>query len=198
MKRIALIVAALAAAIVGGCSVPSLHPIYTSDKLADDEGLAGTWLSDEGETVLRVSRSARGVFAVTVAGLNDDPQEQERPMTLTAHLVDLGGARWADLTPDESSRERLGKEHGTFAMPTHQFMRIARDGDRLTAWMFDYDKFHDALKVGTVNLAYISGEDDITVITATTAELQAFLTARAENHDLENDPVVFVRHKPSP
>ncbi len=197
MMRTTLLAAC--AAILSGCSVPSLNPLSSKDVMADDPGLEGAWGTEKGEVFARVARAGPGEYTVAAALMGDEADEPPRPEVVTARLVKLGESTFIDLVLHEEQRSDLTRDHNFLAVRTYQVLKIKRDGDTLTVWGPEYDCYKSLLTSGEAKLPYTeladaAGGPDL-VVTASTRELQAFFKAHADDQAVFGNTVVFKRVK---
>jgi hypothetical protein len=190
---------AACAAILSGCSVPSLNPLYSKDVMADDPGLEGAWGTDKGEVFAKVARTGPGEYTVAAALMGDDSDERPRPEVLTARLVKLGESTFIDLVLHEGQRSDLTRDHNFLAVRTYQVLKFKRDGDTLTVWGPEYDRYKSLLTSGEAKLSHAeladaAGGPDL-VVTASTRDLQAFFKAHAGDEALFSNTAVFKRVK---
>ena len=63
------LIVALSAALLGGCTVPSLNRLYAKDRsdVTTLPGLVGTWSEDEGERTYTVTLGQNKDYEVAVA-----------------------------------------------------------------------------------------------------------------------------------
>lgn len=197
MRFLRVAVAAVLAAGVCGCSVPSLNPLYSKDAGGDDEGLAGAWVAKDGDLTAKVARSAPGEFTVAVSIMGDDADEAPQGTVVTARLVRLGDHLFADVVLHEKQREGLTRAHNFLAVRTYQVLRIRRDGRTLTVQTPSYDRLKSLLMSGEARLAHAvladhSGGPEL-VITAPTADLQAFYRTHGADPELFSDALTLTR-----
>ncbi len=197
MRTMKTALLAVCAAILAGCSVPSLNPLYSKDVIADDPGLEGSWASEKGEVFAKVARTGPGEYTVAAALMGDNADERPRPEVLTARLVKLGETTFIDLVLHEEQRSDLTRDHNFLAVRTYQILKIKRDGDTLTVWGPEYDRYKSLLTSGESKLDHLRLSDHDggpeLVITAPTPDLQAFFKAHADDQALFNDSAVFKR-----
>lgn len=200
IRLIAVLGFAAVTVISGGCSVPSLHGAYSADKAAEDPALAGTWVSEKGDVTAVVERGEPAEFRVHATVTDDDDDGDKRKpqvMRMDVRLVKLGEFTFADMVLNKDEREGLTKAHNALAVRTHQFMKYQCDGDTVTLWMPDYDRFKTLLESGDAGLTHAKLDDSEkgpdTVITAPTADIQKFLAAHGGDKELFNEPLVLKR-----
>jgi len=178
----------LAAAALAGCwPTHSLHPVYTPETVVFDPGLLGTWVGepleqasfDEGTWVFERWEDD-GYRVVHTDG-------DGRRAVLIAHVVQVGEVRYLDLFPDQPGEESsgLGNWH---LLPVHGFARIRRGLERIELDVLDPDWLEARLAAEPGALAHeVLDEvlDELVLVTAPPAELQAFLRG------VEDDPDAF-------
>jgi hypothetical protein len=179
--RNALTVAAIGAALfVAGC-IPSLHPLYTEDDLIFEPALLGAW-NNEDETEVWTFEQRGGLeYLMTVDDGDDGPVEYD------AHLMELGSHRFLDVFIHD--RDVLDR-YGPHLLPTHTFYRIEIEADTVRMVGLDEDWLKDEIEAGEVTIAHEfvrvpsragPGTEDLLVLTASTEELQAFVTRYADD-----------------
>lgn len=193
------VLALVLAIAMAGCSIPSLHGIHTPETIRDDAGLAGLWADTGHEVVVRIDRPAEAEFEATIVAMPDDAKKTATPMSFDVRLVQLGETMFADLVLNKQERQAAMERHQTMVVRTHQFLKFAREGDTLRVWALDFEKVRDGLLDGSLPVAHAvlddsDGSADL-VLTATTAELQAFLRGRAGDERLWAGPAVLQRQK---
>lgn len=201
MRRTALFAALLGSvALLGACSVPSVHGLHSPDVAFDDAGMEGTWVSTDGDVLAKIDRSEQGTFVVSAVLMDDDADKPGRPTVLEARLVKLGKTVYADLVLAEETRSRITHDHNFLAVRTHQFLKVQREGDELRVAQPDYDRMRSLLESGRSGLAHArldqerGGPDYL--ITAPTPDLQAFFREHAESPGFFGDPLLMRRVRP--
>lgn len=187
-----LVTLIVAAAFLGGCSTPSVHPIWSKDKDLADPALVGAWAPAE--------KDAKELYTVTRQGdayhlVYKKTEKPEETREFDVRLVKLGASRFADVTMPESAQREISDQWAVFALPVHTFLRYSIDGDRLHIWCLESKAFEAGLKAKTFTLAHTSLDDDTVLITAETPDIQAFLEKHAEDKDLFA-PAELQRAKP--
>jgi hypothetical protein len=166
---------------LSGCLVVSLHPVYDKGSVTFREPLVGVWKSAEDDEVLTIERGAWNAYDVTF---------QEGPETkhVTGHLTQIGPALVLDVTT------ATGVEEPMVTVQAHWAFLVEQQADRLSLRALDYDWFSahlsDKAIAGTVPV--LDGDQNI-VLTASTAQLRAWLSAHAATADVWEDPITFSR-----
>ncbi len=121
-------------------------------------------------------RARRQRDSVTVFRLSSDAGG---PRLFTLGLGRLGGELFADITPDPvTESSHLGRD---LMEPVHWFWRVSLEADRLVLTPLDAEWLGTQLDSGRVVLAHEDLSDSRTVLTASTAELQRFVTQHAQD-----------------
>jgi hypothetical protein len=198
--------------LLAGCGpIFSLHALYTKEAITFEEKLLGTWLVDPnkpGETweFARLEESAAGCLP---ADLQDQAAkcyrvtltDEKRKGSIVTCLVKLQGRLFLDLMPSqfpggEENLESADSElNAVFFLRLHTFAQVSFSRDQLTIRLTDDDGFKDLLKAEPKAVEYTTVEER-PLLTASTQELQAFVTKYADDKRLftEGDPLT---RKPS-
>lgn len=94
-------------------------------------------------------------------------------------LVKIGDSTYADMSMPADEIEQASERHGFTFIPAHVFVRLDREGDTVSIRLLDDDWLKQGLKDGTLTLGH-TVLDGTPVLTAPTAELQAFFKAHAD------------------
>jgi hypothetical protein len=198
------------AGLVAGCvPIVSLNPLFTKEDITFDEKLLGTWVDKEGDSgtsweFARFEESAK-------EGLPKDLQSEFKRLyrlnltdkdghkgVLTACLVKLGDRRFLDVFPDqfpsgESDIEKTKLMYNAFLfVPSHSFIRVDAAGDQLKIRFTDDDEFKKLAEAEPKAVAYVATEER-PILTASTKELQAFVTKYANDERLFTHEVTLTQ-----
>lgn len=166
-----------------GCSTPSVHTIWSADRSVKEPGLVGAWKqvqkdgSDPG-TTYTVAAVDDEKSALVITSKEDG---KEQAWSFELRTVELGKARFADVTLDEKTRHDLSDRHGPLAIPTHMFVKYKLEGDALTVWTMDRGWLRGVRADRPEGLAATRLDSEVELITADTARVQTFLAAHAED-----------------
>ncbi|MCB1185950.1 hypothetical protein KDL29_02190 [bacterium] len=168
MSRLIVILIAIAAMFMAGSCVPSIHGIATESNLEFRPEMVGSWVSDDGE--------AGWVF--------DSYDEQQYILSLytpdgldgsfRAALVDLDGELFLDLFPDDTDEKwPINSFYGLHFIPVHTFLHVELGEGTLSLRMMDPSWLDAKLQQDPEFVSAVS--ENMTVLTASTGELQALL-----------------------
>ncbi len=156
--------------LAAGC-VQSLHPLYTDKDLVFQPGLVGSWSEEGSDDVWIFERSGDKSYDLIYT-------EHSASAKFVAHLVQLGKFLFLDIYPHELDLDNdFQKAH---FLPVHTFSRVWLQEDTLRLVMLDHTWLKDMARKKNLNLAHDRIGDQI-VLTASTRELQKFMTRYAEN-----------------
>lgn len=201
----------LLAALLAGCvPVVSLHPLFTTDDIAFDEKLVGTWVDDPNNSKTtwefsRLDESAREnpllepwkdeIAKFYRLKLTD---EEGRKGSFAACLVKLGDRRFLDVFPDRYPSGEQDAEKTTFVynsfffQPVHTFIRVDALGEKLVLRITDDDKFEELVQAEP-NAVRHEVVEDRPILTAPTEALQAFVAKYAGDERLFPSDITLTR-----
>jgi hypothetical protein len=215
MRKASLLFALITViAVMQGCIVPSVHPLYRSDDdIIFDEGLIGRWKpADNGEiwefSPLKDKNTANTLYLVTIT------DDNEPAGILVGALVEIGGLQFMDLSPydfeftankekDDSAAStqipgitlNTGKNgsvrspglwfNNLLLFPTHTILQVRRTGDTMKLALIEYDWVTKQSQNGTFELAH-EVEDNLVLITASSDALRSFARRYADDESVFN------------
>ncbi len=184
MKRVILIVSIIVMLIVSGC-IPSVHPLYSSDTLAENPLLEGTFMDEE-----MVRWEFRKEFDHYYLYMNEDGKEA----FFFVHLVQLGDYFYLDFYPDKVDALEINEFLLWHLLPVHLFARIEIHADNLELYFFDPEWLEDLLDERKIRIKHEKVTGNY-LITASTEELQKFVTkyGHLEEAYVESEPIVLNR-----
>ena len=198
----------IAAAIIGtglaGCSIQSLHPIYTDETTVYEASIEGEWLDNDGNIWLLENAgsvvdssaeriwTAKNMYLVTFL-------DNGKKLRLQMFLVKLDDNYFLDFFPWSLYPNELGNDLiGSNLLPVHTFAKISFTNDQLLVSQFDGEWLNDLINKNQIKISHeklsIHGQHAL-VLTASTKELQKFVVKyhAEEEAFLESD--VFVRKR---
>lgn len=179
--RLRLLLAALAVCLaLAGCYVQSLNTLVTDDIVTYDADLVGTWVAeDDEEFVFTLVDTTQGTYVL----LCDESGAQGR---FEAVMVELGGAKFLDIYPEEPQSENgFYKDH---LLRVHNILRIERDADTLKVADFDAEWLATMIDQKKVSIDHVP-LDGAVLLTAPTKDLQGLVRKYAKSTEAFSDPV---------
>ena len=177
MRWLTTVLAAAAAVTLTGCTqVVSVNPVYSDDAPVIEPAVVGVWEADEGADTWIVRDSGAGAYTLVVS-----PKKATDPVQiLDIRLVRIGGQLFAD-----------GTERKDASIPGHFMAMVSIQGDNLSLTFPDGEWL--TKRGPEFPLPAYSKTSQALVITAPTAEVQAFLTRCAATPGCFSDPGTFHR-----
>ena len=200
MRNFSYIVVAMAALLLTGCLVMSLHPFFTENDAVFEKSLVGMWVDKSGEASLTFKQFGANAYRVTfVQHANSSPMKgKERPgepAEFEAHLGRIGGSLFLDLYPDKDSWRRLKNDLlAVHLAPAHTISRVSLQGDNLVIAGLEHDWLKELVAKDSAAIAHEKVEGAI-VLTASTDALQEFLQHHAADPKAFSDGDEFHRQK---
>ena len=207
--------------ILNGCLVVSLHPFWTKETREFRADLLGDWvpkpdtdpkdniqITTEGDYKMCFEAQGDSSYLMNLwygdDGENYDMGFLQRPrkelpvhvnnIIRTATLINLEGTYFLDMAPPS------GKDFDGFNaviaemnfMPIHTIFKLEIKENSIVLWELNDDRLEDLFDQKRVRLKH-EKIDDVTVIAASTQELQRFLIKYANDEKAFEDPIEFVK-----
>jgi hypothetical protein len=146
-----------------GCLVRSIHPWLADDSRVEEPALAGTWRDDKARTTATFSASGSGYAIEAIDG-------QQKASRLQATLHRLGETLLLQIAPADP--EGLN----AFALlPAHILYKVQLGEDTLILIPVDLASFEPRAAKSNMPLLAEGSTNDGFVLTASTADVEAFL-----------------------
>ena len=180
--------------LLSGCGIFSLHPLYKNSDLIVKNELIGTWISnDEDElTVIIDSAGHRKYEFIMIDG--------EDTVAFEMGLLELKNQYFIDLYPLEDCSFPGGSNCDMIELlvrnyiPIHTFMKLDYSSGDLILTEFDNERLIDLFANNRIRLPHeMINEDEYVVITASTDDLQKFISRYANDDDAFNEPAKYHR-----
>ena len=166
--------------------VPSLQPLYTPETMVFREELIGIWKEKpDDEDSWTFSKGEKNTYNLTI-------REKDTSSLFEVRLVKLSEHHYLDLFPKGDALEaaKLGDFYRASLVGGHLIMKV-KLGAKLEMQLMQPEHLDKMLKADPRTLAHTYVEGDRLVLTATTAELQAFVKKHADSKELWGDPGVM-------
>lgn len=184
--------------LASGC-VSSLHPLYSSDTLVFRNEMLGTWVQSDGEGQWIFKKEDPLGDSYSYYTLNYTEKEvnshKESQSNYNVHLVKLNNYYFLDfelLLSDEEQEKLLGNFFSP-VLVTHKFAKIDIASGKLKLYLFDDDWLTDLFEKQKIRMKHEKMEDTSILLTASTAELQKFVTKYADDEQAFSDELVLIR-----
>lgn len=162
------------AALACGCTL-TVHPLLTDEVATGDEQLPGRWQSDETRWTFVATDHAAGRYELRTE-MKDQP-----PARFRARLGIIGGQRFLELTPERPDAIHAKTFLGSHFLALHNFWKYTREGDQLTLTPMSASWLDARQKQGNLPVGREQPESGLPFFTASTADLQAFVSQHAGN-----------------
>lgn len=180
--------------LFSGCGIFSLHPLYQEEDLIVKNELIGTWkdLGDDGMYVkIEDAGNSRYEFVLI---------DGEDTVSFEMGLLMLNNQHFIDLYPLEDCSFPSGGDCDMIELmvrnyiPIHTFMKLDFVDGALILTEFDNERLIDLFDQNRIRLPHeIINDDEYVVITASTPDLQKFITRYANDEEAFNDPSKYHR-----
>ncbi len=192
MKRFTAAVLMAAGMLTTGCRPRifqvSIHAFFEKTEASAD--VAGRWIA-EGDDPDELILSATGENQWRLSIRDHEAKESSGGLV---RLGQVGGMLYWDLTAEDANGSGdLAKEH---ILKLHSVARLRLEEDTLEIAFLDPGWMSKALADGRVDLAHFfegDGDDRSAVLTAPTADLEAFLQAHGEDPEAFSEPETYHR-----
>lgn len=206
MKTVKILLVILLAGLTFQGCITSLHPLYTSKDLVFDKRLLGTWRSDsptESWTLENLmekellpykdpkERKDKEVFKSQFINKNTyllTHTDKGEKAEFLLNLVKLDNNFYIDLYPGPlKEKNELLEDH---YLPVHSYAKIRIADNGFELYYLNADLLDKLLNENRIKIKHETF-DYYKVITASTAELQQFVTKFADHKDFFSAPVKF-------
>lgn len=178
---------ALALAILFSACVPSLQPLYTAETTIFREELVGIWKEkpeDEDES-WTFTKGENNTYLLNI-------KDRKTSSKFEVRLVKLGEHLFLDLFPsgETINDSPIDDFYKAALIPGHLILKV-KLGAKLEMRLLEPDKLATLLKAEPKSLAHTFIEKDRLIITATTADLQAFFRKHAASDEIWGEPALM-------
>lgn len=178
--RAPLTAALAACALLTGCYVQSVHPLYSDRNSIFDPSLIGTWVAEEDEEFMfTLEDTTRGVYTLVC-------DESGATARFQAVLAEIEGHRFLDIYPEDPANDNgFYRDH---LMRVHSFLKLEHTADTLAVYDFDAEWLTTMTAQKQITIPHVA-LDGAVLLTASTTELQAFVRKYARTPEAFSEPV---------
>ena len=172
-----------------GCGVFSIHPLYYNEDLIVNDELIGIWQNNQDGDFIRIDTIADKKYRFLW-------YDEEDTIFYEAGLIKLDKHYFFDIFPYDdggSIKPNIGDNMFRNYIPVHSFTKLDFGNNTLTMAEFDSKRLITLFKENKVRLAHELPEDEYVVITASTKDLQKFISRYADEEDAFNEPDTYTK-----
>jgi hypothetical protein len=205
--------------LLNGC-IPSIHPIYTKDKLVSVKELPGTWYNRPNDVSFNKKQTIGGEEKDVQVTINSQPQDRPEtwqfkaeadkryllihtdgngtPAAFEVYLVKLGDNLFMDFYPGslpdkeaKTTETKMNSMLETHLFPVHNFAKLEVGQHDLKISMFDPEFLKDLLERQQIRIKHEKTDGNY-ILTASPEELQKFAQKYAHVKEaFLKDPIVL-------
>ncbi len=179
------------------CTIFSLHPLYEEDDLLEEPQLIGLWQdTDEGDEYVSFEKLDDKKYLFRYMEQQGDKSNVDDLDTVSfeAGLLKVGDHYFIDLFPYYEGERDEGYYLFRNFIPTHSFLKIEWLDQRLILYIFEYDHMKKLFEQNRIRIKH-EMLDDFIVITASTQDLQKFISKYADDKEAFDEPGEFQKIK---
>jgi hypothetical protein len=194
----ALVLMAFMFSLLAGC-IPSLHPLYTDGDRKRMDAITGKWLSDDSSSMYRITADRDEpsyLFTYSDLSRTGGPFGNDSSSAdFIVNLVSLNGSDFMDFFPGENDDlENLNILLQVHLIPAHTFAKFRVTQDTIIIWRFDPEWLEDLFDENRIRISHEKIDDQI-VLTASTEELQKFVSKYADDPSAYVEPEILIRQR---
>lgn len=183
--------------VLSGCTVYSLHPLYSDEVLIYDPALEGSW-ADTDSGAWNIRRALQPDDNKVEQQTMDERtyilsyDEKGKTVELYIHLMRLGNQLFLDYYPTEDYDKAIGNDllAGNL-LPVHTFAKVEIGEGELKIHRFNGDWLEDLIESRRIKIAYEEVPfygGTLKVLTASTEELQKFVIKYMNEKEAFEEP----------
>ncbi len=192
-SKILILSLAIILAVINSCTVQSLFPLYTNDKLVYDENILGVWDMGDNETWEFVRKTNKK------DSVNEVPPyyeltviEKGEKAVLDAHLLLLGKYYYFNFYLQEMETENSMVEFNM--LPVNTFARTVIHKDSFNLEFFNPEFITNLIEEKKVRIKHVfTDNDERLLITAPTYDIQKFVIKYQDEEELvyDDDEMIY-------
>lgn len=209
-KKTGFIIVISLVLLISGC-IPSIHPLYfNKDRLVLNE-LEGKWLSESDDIweFVKIENEPSYTLSYSEHEQKGAVEKNSTTAIFEANVVKLGGHYFIDLYPgDNDYLEKMNSFLAVHLITAHTFLKLEVKDEQLVIYQMSPKWLEDLFKENKIRIKHETVVDEATVnspdnvfkspmahesiiLTASTKELQKFITKYAEDEDAFGEPEIL-------
>jgi hypothetical protein len=170
----------LIAVLSAGCLVVSLHPAYDDGTIEYDQGLLGTWKSEDDDAMVDVQPAEWRSYRITM-------RDGRSTTIVTGHLTRVGTRLLLDLMP------QAGVDLTALTLPIHTFLEVTREGDTVSVAAVDYEALRARVTRHDPGISAVLDDRQNIVVSLDTVALRRWLSPATRSAPAFVAPTRLVR-----
>jgi len=197
MKNHKISIVIIIVLFLSGC-IPSLHPLYFKQDRITLDILEGKWLSESNDTweFKKVENEPSYILKYTESKHEGEQKPQPSIAFFDANLIKLEGNYFMDLYPgDNAQLDDMTNLLLVHLVPAHTFLKLKIENNQLQIYQMNPDWLDNLFKENKIRISHEVVDDDKIVLTASTKELQKFISKYAEDENAFHKPELLTAIK---
>ncbi len=193
MKKNLFTISIVVILFLSGC-IPSLHPLYFDKDRITLDIIEGSWMSDSGDgwEFIKVENEPSYVLKYTEKQQKGEQNQKSKFANFEANIVQLGGQYFIDLYPgDNQYLEEMNNFLAIHLIQAHTFLKLEIKNKQLVIYQMSPEWLDDLFKENRIRISHEKDDEDKIILTASTKELQKFITKYANDKDAFEEPEVL-------
>lgn len=178
--------------------VPSLHPLYHDNDRIEVAELEGKWISDSKDIweFTKVEDKPSYILSYTEDHQEGEQSPESSLAILEANIVKLGGHYFMDLYPgDNKSFDNLNDMLEIHLFAVHTFAKLEIIDGQPHIYHMDPQWLEDLFTENKIRIAHERVKGVGIVLTASTKELQKFISKYANDENAFLDPDILTPYE---
>ena len=179
--------------LISGC-IPSLHPLYFDEDRITLDVIEGHWKSDSDDhwEFVKVKDEPSYILNYTEKQQKGEQLKQSLFANFDANMVELGGHYFMDLYPRENDyMKHMNDFMAVHFLSAHTFLKLEIKDNQLLIYQMSPEWLERLFDEHKIRISHERLDEDNIVLTASTKELQKFITKYAEDEDAFLDPEIL-------
>jgi hypothetical protein len=171
--------------LLSGC-ISSLHPLFTNNDLILEQSLIGEWQAGNTNTIWSIFSSSKDkVYRLIVKEANHEPKELE------LRLGKISNVFFIDISPQEANEGGIRLD--PYWIPVHTFARIDFKQEDIILSELNLGVLELLIRKNKTNIKHERLNSGLIFLTASTKELQNFLSRNINNKKLFARSILLYR-----
>ncbi len=178
---------------ITGC-IPSLHPLYFDEDRIELPLIEGHWISDSDDhwEFLKVKDEPSYILNYTEKLQKGEQNPKSQFANFNANIVKLGGCYFMDLYPRENDYlNQMNDFMAVHFLTAHTFLKLEFRDELLLIYQMSPEWLESLFDEHKIRISHERLDDENIVLTASTKELQKFITKYADDEDAFMDPEIL-------